>query len=213
LLGIHRNVLVGYKLHAYISKALKAHSKAIQQALIAYNQAVTILDPPHPKLTWAQIVEYTTLVEFELLRTGAHEDICNMEWADAWNRQTTICHLKISQANEEIIQLNIETKQLETWVTHESLELNQAIATCAVVDPVLSQAVTVFAVQCRCVNAKLQVTLGHIHLLQGYSGETAIGMQQNENDVEIGFESSDEDSTNNVLDQVFEGIARLSMDD
>ena len=107
---------------------------------------------------------------------------------------------------------------MATWVTHESLELNQAIATCGVVDPVLSQAVTVFAAQCRHVNANLQVTLGHIYLLQGYSGETDIGMQQNENDVEISCGSSDEDSTNNeevdnVLDQVFEGIARLTMDD
>ena len=77
---------------------------------MAHNQAATTLDPPHPKLTWAQIVEYTTMVEFKLLWTGAHEDICNMEWADARNRQATICHLKISRANEEIIQLNIETK-------------------------------------------------------------------------------------------------------
>jgi len=202
----------------HISKALKARSKAIQRALTAYNQAATTLDPPHPKLTWAQIVEYTTIAEFELLQTGAHEDIRNMEWADARNRQATICHLKISRANEEIIRLNIETKRLATWVNYESLELNQAIATCGVVDPVLSQAVTVFTAQRRRVNANLQVTLGHIYLLKGYSGETAIGMQQNDNDVEIGCGSSDEDSTNNeevdnVLDQVFEGIARLTVYD
>ncbi|KAF8575282.1 hypothetical protein K439DRAFT_1370273, partial [Ramaria rubella] len=58
-----------------ISKVLKSRSKVIQHALASYNMAVLTLGPPRPKLTWAQIVEYTTIAGFELLRTGAREDI------------------------------------------------------------------------------------------------------------------------------------------
>ncbi|KAF8525694.1 hypothetical protein JB92DRAFT_2542029, partial [Gautieria morchelliformis] len=57
----------GYKMRMHISKALQSRSKAIQRALKAYNDAALTLDPPRPKLTWSQIVEYTTLAEFELL--------------------------------------------------------------------------------------------------------------------------------------------------
>ncbi|KAF8573706.1 hypothetical protein K439DRAFT_1624875 [Ramaria rubella] len=65
----------GYKQRTHITKALKACSKAIQQALQAYNKAALTLDPPRPSLAWAQIVEYTTITEFELLHMGAQEDI------------------------------------------------------------------------------------------------------------------------------------------
>ncbi|KAF8577078.1 hypothetical protein K439DRAFT_1535191 [Ramaria rubella] len=61
----------GYKQCTHISKVLKVHSKAIQRVLQAYNKAALALDPPHPNLTWAQIVEYTTTAEFELLQMGA----------------------------------------------------------------------------------------------------------------------------------------------
>ncbi|KAF8579190.1 hypothetical protein K439DRAFT_1360212, partial [Ramaria rubella] len=82
----------GYKQHMHITKALKAHSKAIQQALQVYNKAALTLDPPWLSLAWAQIVEDTTITEFELLHMGAQEDIQNLEWENAQNREATICH-------------------------------------------------------------------------------------------------------------------------
>ncbi|KAF8587114.1 hypothetical protein K439DRAFT_1260400, partial [Ramaria rubella] len=86
-------------------------SKAIQQALAAYNTAALTLDPPQPKLTWAEIVEYTTIAEFELLRTGAQEDIHNLEWADSRNGEVTICWLKMTCRHEELTHLNVEIKK------------------------------------------------------------------------------------------------------
>jgi len=94
----------------HISNALKAHSKTIHCALNAYNQAALVLSPPWPKLTWTEIVEYTTISEFELLQCSAHEDIHNLEWADARNCHTTICHLKLIHAQEEVYHLNVEVK-------------------------------------------------------------------------------------------------------
>jgi hypothetical protein len=209
-------LFIGYKLRTHISKALKARSKAIQRALVAYNQAASTLDPPRPKLTWVQIVEYTSIAEFELLRTGAREDIRNLDWADARNRQATICYLKMTRAREEIQRLNIETKRLATWIQDEALELDQAIKACRVVDPPLSQAVTKFANQRKRVNTNLEVTLRQVYALQGYSGEAVVGTQELE-EQELGNGSSDEGTTDHedveeVLDQVFEGITRLTLD-
>ena len=62
----------------HISKALKAWLKAIQQASMAYNKAVTSFDPPHPKLTWAEIIKYSTISKFDLLCSGAFQDIHNL---------------------------------------------------------------------------------------------------------------------------------------
>ena len=44
-------------------------------ALKYYNRAAALLDPPQPRLHWQEVVEYTTLAEFDLLRTAAREDI------------------------------------------------------------------------------------------------------------------------------------------
>jgi len=55
------------------------------------------------KLTWTEIVEYTTIAEFELLQCSACEDIHNLEWADARNNQATICHLKLIILRKRLI--------------------------------------------------------------------------------------------------------------
>ncbi|KAF8523118.1 hypothetical protein BU17DRAFT_64016 [Hysterangium stoloniferum] len=92
----------GYKLRVQIAKAIKTRSKAIQQALITYNDLAVKMIPPHPNLTWAEIVEYSTIAEFELLQIGAWEVIQNLEWAKAYNHEATRCHLKALHAKEEI---------------------------------------------------------------------------------------------------------------
>ncbi|KAG2052118.1 hypothetical protein BDR06DRAFT_888378, partial [Suillus hirtellus] len=50
-----------------ISKALQQHSEAIQAALNCYNVQAAALVPPHPQLTWKDIVEYSFLGKFDLL--------------------------------------------------------------------------------------------------------------------------------------------------
>ncbi|KAF8587420.1 hypothetical protein K439DRAFT_1614349 [Ramaria rubella] len=132
----------GYKQCMHISKALKACSKAIQRALQVYNKAALMLDLPWPSLTWAQIVEYTTIAEFELLHMGAWEDIQNLEWANTRNREATICHVKILHAQEEIKQLNIEIKRLATWICNETVVLDQAIEACAPTQGLLAHTLT-----------------------------------------------------------------------
>lgn len=201
----------------HISKALKTRSKAIQRALADYNRAAATLDPPRSKLTWAQIVEYTMIAEFELLCSGAHNDIRNLSWADARNRQATVCHLKLLHAQEEIARLNIEIKCVATWIVHENEELDQAIAQSST-DSGITGALKAFAAYRKCVNTSLQRTLEKIYNLEGYSGEMSIGIRADvvktraygEDASDTMSDSLDED--NDMLDDIFDGIVRLSLD-
>ncbi|KAF8184332.1 hypothetical protein K438DRAFT_1907876 [Mycena galopus ATCC 62051] len=59
---------LAYTLRDHIAKALKARSKAIRNALNRYNTVATVLDPPGCLLTWAEVVDYTFLSEFDILR-------------------------------------------------------------------------------------------------------------------------------------------------
>ncbi|KAJ7692509.1 hypothetical protein B0H14DRAFT_3100781 [Mycena olivaceomarginata] len=58
----------GYKLWRHIVKALQARSKAVCNAIDRYNAAAIALDPPVASLTWEQVVEYTFLADFDILR-------------------------------------------------------------------------------------------------------------------------------------------------
>lgn len=107
----------------HISKSLTSRSKAIQRALVAYNTAAAQLDPPRPKLTWAHIIEYSTVAEFELLRVTFNGDICNTEWMDRCNREATLCYLKLKRAQEELTRLNVEIRRLESWIVKETHDL------------------------------------------------------------------------------------------
>ncbi|KAJ7825761.1 hypothetical protein B0H14DRAFT_3088555 [Mycena olivaceomarginata] len=58
----------GYKLRKHIAKALQTRSKTIRTALGRYNAAATSLDPPCRTLKWEEVVEFTFLSDFDLLR-------------------------------------------------------------------------------------------------------------------------------------------------
>ncbi|KAF8586198.1 hypothetical protein K439DRAFT_1236274, partial [Ramaria rubella] len=169
---------MGYKQRTHISKALKSQSKAIQRALSAYNTVALTLDPPWPKLTWAEIVEYTTIAEFELLHTGAREDIWNLEWADSRNQQATICYLKMSHACKELTWLNVEIKRLATWIIDEQEALEDASQDCAGKDWLLTAAISKFAEEHIRVNTNLQVKLNQLYSLNGFTGESGTGRRE-----------------------------------
>ncbi|KIK15115.1 hypothetical protein PISMIDRAFT_16753 [Pisolithus microcarpus 441] len=71
----------GYKLCKHIAKALKAHSAAIHTSLNQFNTAAHACSPPHPQLTFEEVMEYTFLADFDLLHNTTHEDISQQPWA------------------------------------------------------------------------------------------------------------------------------------
>lgn len=207
------NSKIGYKQRTHIAKALKSRSKAIQRALASYNQAAAEVDPPRPKLTWAQIVEYSTIAEFELLRTGAREDIRNLDWADARNRRATLCHLKLVRAHEEVTRLNVEIKRLATWIVDEDQHLLDTTTNCS--NPLLASALRDFMDRRKRVNINLQITLEQVYSLDGYSGDTSVGERTaggQRDGSPVHDVSSDEDDTGDI-DNVFEGVSRLLIDE
>ena len=56
-----------YKLRTQIAKALQIRSHAIQTALTNYNCLAAALDPPQPILNFKEVIEYSSLAEFDIL--------------------------------------------------------------------------------------------------------------------------------------------------
>ncbi|KAG2055886.1 hypothetical protein BDR06DRAFT_981630 [Suillus hirtellus] len=101
----------GYKLRQQISKALQRRSDAIRNAINRYNIQAASLIPPRQTIAWKDIAEYSFLGEFDLLRDSC-TDIQDKDWARPAHREVTTKYFKLCQACEEIIQLNIEIRQL-----------------------------------------------------------------------------------------------------
>ncbi|GJJ14562.1 hypothetical protein Clacol_008827 [Clathrus columnatus] len=55
--------------------AAQTRSKAIHCALNTYNKLANLMQPPRPTLSWTDIVEYSTIAEFDLLQVGLQGDV------------------------------------------------------------------------------------------------------------------------------------------
>ncbi|KAJ7349571.1 hypothetical protein DFH08DRAFT_996667 [Mycena albidolilacea] len=108
----------GYKLRKHIAKALQARSKAVRNAIDRYNDAAMALDPPMPSLTWEQVVEYTFLADFDILR-DTRVEVQSRPWTRPAYRLAMDTYFKIERAKEEITRLNIEIRRLVTWIRDE----------------------------------------------------------------------------------------------
>ena len=79
----------GYKLRRQIGKALQRRSEAIRKALDRYNTQAARLDPPRPALSWKEIIDYTFIGEFDLLR-HSRDDIRSTPWTQPARREATL---------------------------------------------------------------------------------------------------------------------------
>src|SRR5882762_735949 len=76
----HTNlVFLCYKLRTHIARVLQRRSDAIHAALARYNQLAAKLKPPHPALSWKQVVDYGFLGEFDLLH-HSRLDVHSQDW-------------------------------------------------------------------------------------------------------------------------------------
>jgi hypothetical protein len=88
-------------------------------------QAVALV-PPRPQLTWKDIVEYSFLGEFDLLRQS-RSDIRTLDWTKPAHHEATVKYFKLQRAHEEIQRLNIEICWLCTAIRDEELTVNATI--------------------------------------------------------------------------------------
>ncbi|KAJ7790880.1 hypothetical protein B0H14DRAFT_3094581 [Mycena olivaceomarginata] len=109
----------GYKMRKHIAKALQARSKAVKNAIDRYNEAAIVLEPPMPRLTWEQVVEYAFLADFDILR-DTRPDVQSKPWTRPAYRLAMDRYFKILRAHEEIKRLNIEIRRVVTWIRDEN---------------------------------------------------------------------------------------------
>ncbi|KAJ7284754.1 hypothetical protein C8J57DRAFT_1432084 [Mycena rebaudengoi] len=108
----------GYKMRKRISKALQTQSKAIRTALKNYNNAASALDPPARTLEWDEVVDYTFLADFDLLRGGIQSNDLQ-PWATPAARVVLDSYFRIEWAKEEVLRLNIEIRRRVFFVAKE----------------------------------------------------------------------------------------------
>lgn len=78
------------------------------------------MNPPAPQLQWKQLMEYTFISEFELLKHAhSHQNISVEPWAIPLNREMAIKHHKIKRAYEEIDRINHEAPRLRASIHNE----------------------------------------------------------------------------------------------
>ena len=109
---------LGYKQRKKISAGLKKRSRAVNTVLNEYNKQAKCLG--HPVLDFQQVVEYSFLSDFELLR-HTHNDITQRPWANPLIRRAMISWMKMERAKEEINRLDVEARRLKTYIQDSSV--------------------------------------------------------------------------------------------
>ncbi|KAJ6550351.1 hypothetical protein B0H10DRAFT_1737983, partial [Mycena sp. CBHHK59/15] len=128
---------VAYKMRDQISKALKTRSDAIRRAIGIYNEAGATLTPPRERLVFADIINATSLVDFDMLRE-TRQDIREQAWTQPARREAMVLYFGIKRAKEEIQRLNVEISRLITSMLDEHVDYYRAIASTLLVDPPLA---------------------------------------------------------------------------
>ncbi|KAI6015899.1 hypothetical protein BKA83DRAFT_4060676 [Pisolithus microcarpus] len=165
----------GYKLRKHIAKALKARSAAIRTALDRFNTAARACVPPRRQLTFEEVVEYTFLADFDLLRNATREDISQRPWASPAARAAMDQYFKVCRAEEEIKRLNVEIRRIITYLRDEDRYVKACIAQLEVSHPPLAHQVQLHH------NVRARFTDHHLRLLTevanlcGFTGTTVAG--------------------------------------
>ncbi|KAJ7118514.1 hypothetical protein C8R43DRAFT_901458 [Mycena crocata] len=119
------DTLLAYKLWEKISKALRTRAEAIHRALQAYNKAADSLNPPRERLSFAEVINKTSLAEFDLLR-DTRQDIRDQLWTQPARREAGVLYYGLKRSKEEIVRLNIEMCRLITSMLDEHVDYSRA---------------------------------------------------------------------------------------
>lgn len=159
----------------HIGKALQTRSAAIKAALERYNAAASALIPPRRTLEWSEVINYTFLAEFDLLR-DARQDISQRPWATPAGRMAMDLYFKVCRAPEEIDRCDIEIRRICTFLHNEERYLRSAEEQITKFNQSLA-----YQVRLRCLKherfaAHHHVILAKLAKLPGFSGTLAPGI-------------------------------------
>ncbi|KAF7361100.1 hypothetical protein MSAN_01141400 [Mycena sanguinolenta] len=114
-----------------------------------YNTAAAALQPPGRALSWAEVVDYTFLSDFDLLRDPAG-NVAVRKWVEPANRQLLDRYHKINQAREEIVCLNVEIRRFVTYMRDEHSFLVKKEQEKTAADPMLAFFIRRYRYRCGC---------------------------------------------------------------
>jgi len=170
-------ICIGYKLRKHIARALQSRSQAIRSALDSYNTAARALTPPRQQLEWKEVVEYAFLADFDLLR-DARQDISHRPWATSAGCLAMDLYYKISRAQEEIDQLDVEVRRVATYIHDEDCYLDYMENKVHVSDPHIAHQIRLhWLIQGR-FHSYHHRRLSDIARLPGFSGTVEPGISE-----------------------------------
>lgn len=168
----------------HIAKALQARSRAIKTAIEEYNTAAEALEVPREPLSWEEVVDYTFLSDFDLLRTS-RRDILSEGWTQQAGREAMDQYFKIRRANEEIQRLNIEIPRFITYMRdEEAFLLRQEERVRAEHGEALAHQVALYRMQQGRFNDGHRYRLIALSKLNGFSGSILPGVPVNKERLE-----------------------------
>jgi hypothetical protein len=127
-----------------------------------------------PELHWEEIVEYSFLSEFDLLR-DARQDIRSCPWATPAGRHALDTYFKIQGARNEIQRLDVEIKQLITQMQDEERFLRRHIDLLSSVNPLLAHQIFLYSLDRARFNDIHRQRLHRLSSLPGFSGNLIPG--------------------------------------
>ena len=125
-------------------------------------------------LKWEEVVEYTFLSEFDLLRQSCREDISVRPWATPAGCMALDQFFKEKQARTEIQRLNIEIKRFVTAIHDEDQHLHSVQAKLQS-DPILAFHVTEYRHHRTRFNGVHLARLSKLRALAGFTGSLKPG--------------------------------------
>ncbi|KAI0640945.1 hypothetical protein C8Q79DRAFT_1014781 [Trametes meyenii] len=163
-----------YKTRTSIWKALKTRGKAIRTALKKYNILALQMSPPAPTLLWKDVVTYSFIGEFDLLRNAySRRDILASLWTTPRNREVAVKYFKILRAREELKRVDSEVCRLETSIELERREYELAIDSATTCDLDLASELRARFRSRRRVQMIHVARIAKIRTLPGYIGTTS----------------------------------------
>ncbi|KAI6142083.1 hypothetical protein BKA82DRAFT_28431 [Pisolithus tinctorius] len=163
----------GYKLHKHIGKALQTCSAAIRAALSQYNAAAKVLG--HRTLEFEEVVEYTFLADFDLLR-DTWKDISTCPWVSPTAHLAINMYFKLCQAEEEVVHLNVEIHRVVTYLIDKDRYLQACEALYQDTNPTLAYQISRYrAIHSQFTPLHLR-TLEKISHLPGFRGTLTPGI-------------------------------------
>lgn len=129
------------------------------------------MSPPAPTLQWRDVVTYSFVGEFNLLRNAySRHDILTALWTTPRNREIAAKHFKIIRTREELKRADAELCRLETSIELERWEYELAIRATTPHNAVLAAELRAQLRSHRRVQAVHLARIRRIRALPGYLG-------------------------------------------